>query len=99
MGNKYYSVVKAKLQDQSKDLKFYSKRLDIAIFSDSKDSGKKEINHKLIIIDLRGKAKPIVIDKPMRIPFIRTFEDGGREILRVFIASEASNTITCYTFT
>jgi hypothetical protein len=99
MGNNYQSFVKAHLTDQSKDLKFYSKRLNLAIFSDSKDSGKKEINHKLIIIDLRGISKPIIIDKVMRIPFIRTFEDAGKEILRVLIASEASNAITCHTFT
>ncbi len=35
----------------------------------------------------------------MRSPFIRSFKDTDKEILRVFIVSEASNSITCHTFT
>jgi hypothetical protein len=34
----------------------------------------------------------------MRTPFIRTFKDEEKEILRVLIVSEESNTITCHTF-
>ena len=48
-------LVKSKVSEAGKDLKFYSKRLNIAIFGDSKEVGKKEVNHNLTIIDLRGK--------------------------------------------
>ncbi len=55
MGQKYVELVKSKVSEAGKDLKFYSKRLNIAIFGDSKEVGKKEVNHNLTIIDLRGK--------------------------------------------
>ena len=76
LGNKYESVVKATLRENFiSSLKFYSKRLKIAIFSDSMDGDQKESIRKLMIVDLRGRAKPIVIQNSMRIPFIRTFKD------------------------
>lgn len=55
MGKKYTEVVKSKVSEGAKDLKFYSKRLNIAIFGDSKEPSRKEVNHNLTIIDLRGK--------------------------------------------
>lgn len=55
MGIKYTEVVKSKVSEGAKDLKFYSKRLNIAIFGDSKEPSRKEVNHNLTIIDLRGK--------------------------------------------
>jgi hypothetical protein len=63
------------------------------------DEDQKETIRKVLIVDLRGIAKPIVIQNSMRIPFIRTFKDEDKEILRVFIFSEESNTISCHSFT
>ena len=76
MGNKFESIVKTFLLEKDLDLIFYSKRLNIAIFYDNiqQKSYKDEIRHKLIIIDLRGKTKPLDISGPMSAPFIRSIK-------------------------
>jgi len=86
LGNKYESVVKAPLGETFiRDFKFYSKRLNIAIFTDSLQLEEERFIHKLMIIDMRGRVKPIIIENLVRIPYIRTFKDEDKEILRVFI--------------
>jgi hypothetical protein len=56
---------------------------------DKIDSGEKEINHRILFVDLRGKSKPINIYGTMRLPIIRSVKDEEKEILRVFIVSGA----------
>ena len=93
MGNKFESIVKTFLLEKDLVLIFYSKRLNIAIFYDKiyQKSYEDEIRHKLIIIDLRGKTKPLDISGPMSDPFIRSIKNEDNEIVRVFVVSEYFN--------
>jgi hypothetical protein len=93
MGNKFEGIVKTFLLEKDLDLIFYSKRLNIAIFYDNiqQKSNNDEISHKLIIIDLRGKTKPLDISGPMSAPFIRSIKNDDNEIVRVFVVSEYFN--------
>jgi len=78
---------------------FYSKRINIAIFEDGQnENNKKEVRRQFIVIDLRGKSKPVLFEGIMRTPTIRNFQDNGLEVLRFFMIQETKNSVSCHTF-
>jgi len=99
MGSRYIEVVKSRLTESCKHLMFYSKRLNIAIFEDGQnENNKKEVRRQFIVIDLRGKSKPVLFEGIMRTPTIRNFQDNGLEVLRFFMIQETKNSVSCHTF-
>jgi hypothetical protein len=70
------------------EIKYYSKRLNIAIIGNKKKDKYKKVKleiRNLKIIDLRGKNETIIFNKKMKKPKIRTLVQNHKEILRVFL--------------